>query len=193
VRSLSQFWSASFVVVGSLVGCNLHSGPGIDPDEIVDGGAQGTDNDGGIPTGSGSGTGGPGSSSGTSGSSSGGQFDASLPALDGGSGPEDATVDVNGSCESDAGACLMCCTTSYPGGTAAFEKVATNCLCGASGACSSECANEFCNGQPFATASDPCQLCVQANLSPSGTCGQECAGAGCEPIATCIVGCPAAQ
>jgi hypothetical protein len=202
LNPISHLWSASLVVVGSLVGCNLHSGSGLDPDEILDSGSDGEpagqdaevtgSSSGGTGGGSGGSSSGGMSSSGTSsGTSSGGSGSGSGSDVPDAAPPVDATVDVNGSCESDAGACLSCCIESYSAEMAAFEKVAQGCLCGASGACSADCTNEFCNLQPFATANDPCQLCIEASLSPSGSCGQECAGAGCEQVATCLVGCPA--
>ncbi len=218
MRVLSHLWAAGVLAATSIAGCNIHSGPGTDPNEFIDSGEDGGGSEGDAQTccpgcncNGGSGSGGSsggnmsGSSNGGTTGSSGGfnQADATVPATDGGfsgsgsgsgSGGDqvaDAGVDVNGACDGDAGACLTCCMQGYAGGGIQDEQTIRMCMCGASGACSTECVNEFCALKPYTSANDSCQQCVQVNLGLGGNCQSKCTDSNCDGLAACFEGCPA--
>lgn len=185
MRPFNSFAFCSAVVLATLVGCNLHSGSGIDPNEIVEGGASDNEGDGQVnnnSSGGGSGGGSGGNSGGGSGSSSGGdEADASTPQpLD--SGP--------GNCASESTGCFQCCENTFPEDVQTYDSIAQSCLCN-SGPCTSQCANELCIGQPFTTQGDLCQECVDSNVQPGTVCGMQCdQNAMCQQLASCLFQCP---
>jgi hypothetical protein len=177
VYRLKGFGSAAFAVVGLLIGCNLHSGSGIDPNEYLEGGPEG----------------GSGSSSGNSGSGSGGGGpDAAEPDDAGSTTPQDdaATRDAEpgepdsgnpgnpGQCpgEPSLDACVDCCGSIYPTGYQEFLQDMEPCLCtdAGSGACAAPCSGELCAGQAYSPPDDACEQCVNQNTQPSDLGGSTC-------------------
>jgi hypothetical protein len=173
VRPFNRFASSSALVLAALVGCNIHSGSGLDPDELVEGGASGNNSGSGGGSGGSSGGSGPGfdsgiNSSGSSGSSS------------GGGGPSCSTM--------AASACLGCCQGQFPGGMS-YENALQSCLCGGS-SCASACAGEVCAGQPFSSASSACQQCA-AGTACYPQIEQNCnSDPSCQMFQACTSTCP---
>jgi hypothetical protein len=203
VRPFNSFASSSVLVLAALVGCNLHSGSGIDPDEIVEGGASDNGGDGGsINSGSGSGGSGGGSgstssggesSSGTSsgassgtGNSSGGSGGSSGSSSGGDgadAGPlpgQDSGTTVNpGQCPANPSTCIDCCGTVSPVGYQEFLAAVGPCLCGDGGpgfACASQCENEVCAGAGYMSQNDACETCVNNNALRGAQCFSEAKG-----------------
>jgi hypothetical protein len=183
MRCHQPFTSATALVLVTLVACNLHSGSGTDPDEIIDSGESGdgehSAGQDAEPTGSSSGI-----SGGGSGSSSGaGTPDATTPGSDG--------AVATGQCASQPSTCFQCCESMFPQDVVqTYASIAQSCLCN-SGPCTSQCANELCIMQPYTTEGDLCQECVDSNIQPQTVCGKQCAqNALCEELASCLFQCP---
>jgi hypothetical protein len=204
---LRRISSSAVAVVTLLVGCNLHSGSGLNPDEYIEGGegdgGENNQSDGGN-TGSSSGTsgGGSGGSSGGSGGSSGGETpDAGEPESDatfdtGNPGPDTGTppMDSGPACGTNTN-CPQCCATSDPQGASEFIQDAQSCVCAeGTGPCASACASEFCANGSF-NPGDPCDACLQQQLQPTSECSpkvtSECEGqASCPQFFSCFSACP---
>ncbi len=210
MRSRQPALSASLLLLAALVGCNLHSGSGLDPDEILEGGATGNDGDGGT---SGSGSGGQsGSSSGNlpasdaeaTGSSSGGNSGGGSGSSSGSEGPDagppppvDASSGNPGQCPANPSTCVDCCGQFDPAGYQAFLNAIAPCLCGDGNGdvCSAQCANEVCVDNPYSPEGDACEVCVNKNGSRGSVCfaqaRQACQNAGtCTTFMGCYGGCP---
>jgi hypothetical protein len=203
---LNRFCCTSFVVLGGLVGCNLHSGSGIDPDEIVEGGSDGESESDGGATSSGSGGSSGSSSGGTSGGSSGGSGsgsggDFADATADAGIAPADAG---NGglSCANSPSTCVECCRAQSPSGYQAYYGYAQACLCGdggdGSGACAAACSKELCLGTEGynPNANDACTQCVAEFTTTGDACYEQIQSdcsvdPSCTQFADCYSTCPA--
>jgi len=176
MKPLQHFWSSSLVVLAALVGCNLHSGSGLDPDEFVEGGASG--NNGG----SGSGGSGGGSGNGSGGGSGNGS----------GGGSGSSSGGITNCPTNDPTACLDCCGSQDPGSYQSFENALANCVCNPGG-CASECGAEVCSGKPFSSASDPCMQCVMGTTCFQQVKQQCTSDPTCQQFEQCYSACPEAS
>jgi hypothetical protein len=198
---MARFASSAFVVIGLLVGCNLHSGSGINPDEYLEGGSDG----------------GSGSSSGNSGSGSGGNGPDAAEAEDAAShtlpGNDATTIDAGpgsdagnpgnpGECPADPNTCVDCCGNFEPAGYQEFLADVAPCLCNGDageGVCEGECATELCAGAPYASEEDACEQCVNTNTGPGDFGKSQCLllarqdctmQSTCSQFFSCRQGCP---
>jgi hypothetical protein len=177
LRPFDNFASSSALVLAALVGCNLHSGSGIDPNEIVEGGAADNQGDGGGMN--------TGSSGGGSGSSSGnmpqGTDAASAGSSSGGGSPNCGAMGPS--------ACISCCEQEFPSGQS-YQSALNACACGGGGGCASQCASELCANQPFASPGDACQQCVMGQSCYSQLQQNCSSNQGCQQYQGCSGGCP---
>jgi hypothetical protein len=208
LRPFNSFASSSALVLAALVGCNLHSGSGIDPDEYLEGGSEG-----GSGSGSSSGNSGGGSGSGSGGAGPDGaepdDAGSTTPGndattFDTGPGEPDTGNPVNpGQCpgEPTLNACVDCCGSIYPTGYEQFVGDLEPCLCtdAGSGACAAECAGEVCAGQLYSSTDDACEACVNQNTQPGDLGGSSCFmqfmmqcknDQDCQQFMGCRFGCP---
>ncbi len=180
MRPFNRFASSAALVLAALVGCNIHSGSGLDPNELVEGGSGNNSGSGG-GSGSGSGAGSGGSSGGNEpGTDAGLNSSGGSGGSSGGGGPNCAAMAPV--------ACVGCCGGQYPGGKE-YESGLQACLCGGS-VCASACAGDVCAGEAFSSASAACQQCATTT-----TCypqlEQNCmSDPSCQPFMACTGGCP---
>jgi hypothetical protein len=100
-----------------------------------------------------------------------------------------------------ADACGQCCVNNHQMGSQVFDQALFGCLCGAQGACQTQCAKSDCSSDPNApppTQGDACDLCEQKAAPGDGTgkCDMAtfnaCSGnADCTALNTCLNACPA--
>jgi hypothetical protein len=121
-----------------------------------------------------------------------------------GSGGTNGANGANGSTDDDGGvsadnacgvmatddACYTCCETNHPSGSTIYDAAWTTCMCGATGACQTQCATSDCSNDPNAplpTPGDACDLCEQAAAPGDGTgkCDAPIAKA-CDVDADCV-------
>jgi hypothetical protein len=82
--------------------------------------------------------------------------------------------------------CIACCVSDHPTGYATFQAALTSCACGATGACQSACASEYCAGKN-PTPGDACDSCLSGVLENEA--GPSCVAqvvAACENDLTCL-------
>lgn len=206
--------ASALVALGTVVGCNFHSGSGLDPDAILhadqgagaSGGDSG-DNEGGSGSGSGGSTSGGGGSGGGSGggtssgttssgassggasSSSGGSFPDASVGSDGGAPVEDSGFDSNGAtdqgCVAKGNGCYSCCESAYTSGWSQWAAPVHMCVCTTGGGGGGACSGP-CAGE-FCTNG-----MITSDTDACGTCvAQETsAGGGCSRATTACMGNP---
>jgi hypothetical protein len=92
----------------------------------------------------------------------------------------DGAADANLACV-DASSCLSCCIDLWSKGAKEFAEAVSSCVCGETGKCRKECANEagvpnqVCAKHPtMPDSGDPCDLCVSGAINEQvadvGTC-----------------------
>jgi hypothetical protein len=138
-----------------------------------------------------------GGSSGTAngGSSSGGS--SSGGSSSGSSGSSGTTADS--ACAAKGDACVQCCYDAHPSGAKIEDNVYATCVCGAKGACQTECAKSDCSdddNSPDSVDGDACDVCEQKVWTDDddGVCGKQftdsCAGdADCQAMVKCYDTC----
>jgi hypothetical protein len=97
----------------------------------------------------------------------------------------------------------MCCQSIHTAGIQQLVMDVKACACGASGACQTQCATEYCMTGMVTTQGDACDMCIQNSLIMTaadgglsmGPCYTQVLGAcqgntDCTAYLNCSQGCP---
>ncbi len=142
----------------------------------------GTSSSGGSKSSTSSSSGSTSSSSGSTSSSSGSTSSSSGSTSSSG-GPDPSA------CSKQAGeACFDCCFQGVD--TSAMDQAYSECMCGATGACKTECGNNACAGKAPSAACDTCSQSAKAKKCDDAAVAACDANAGCKAASTCAESCP---
>jgi len=121
------------------------------------------------------------SSSGSTSSSSGSTSSSSGSTSSGG-------PDTSACSKQAADACFDCCFQGVD--TSAMDQAYTECMCGATGVCKTECGNNACAGKAPSAACDTCSQSAKAKKCDDAAVAACDANAGCKAASTCAESCP---
>jgi hypothetical protein len=129
-------------------------------------------------------------------SSPSGSTSATPPAPPSSSGSSGSPTD-DASCAAKGDQCQTCCETNHPKGSETYWNAFNACMCGAKGACQTECAASDCSADDNAPASktgDACDVCETKALDTGGACDTQiaaaCTDADCTAFSSCNDACP---
>jgi hypothetical protein len=141
----------------------------------------------------------PPSSGGSSGASSGGSSSGGSSSGGSSSGSSGSSGTADSACAAKGDACVQCCYDAHPSGAKIEDNVYATCICGAKGACQTECAKSDCSDDdnaPDSADGDACDVCEQKVWTDDddGVCGKQftdsCAGdADCQAMVKCYDTC----